>query len=93
VKVYVEGLSVEYCSVEGYQQNESPSVTVYVQSQLANKDVKYDIWFRINKPSQQYRRFHEPFLWIAQLAKHVLDYMEERPSGSTELGQFKEDFH
>jgi DNA (cytosine-5)-methyltransferase 1 len=92
-KVYVEGLSVEYCSVEGYQQNESPNVTIYVQSQLANKDTNYDIWFRINKPSQNYRRFHEPFLCIAQLAKHVLDYLEETSQGSVGLGHFKIDFH
>jgi DNA (cytosine-5)-methyltransferase 1 len=92
VKIYVEGLSIECCSIEGYQQNQSSDVTVYVQTRLAKNDANYDIWFRVNKPSQYYTRFHEPFLCVAQLAKHTLDYLEENPRGSVGLNDFKQKF-
>jgi DNA (cytosine-5)-methyltransferase 1 len=65
----------------------------YVQTELAKKDRDYDIWIRLSKPSKEYRRYHDPFIWIAQLAKHVLDFIDEQPIRSVGLDSFRKDFH
>ncbi|KAH7410410.1 S-adenosyl-L-methionine-dependent methyltransferase [Phaeosphaeria sp. MPI-PUGE-AT-0046c] len=93
VEFYLEGVPVESCSIEGYGEDKSPNIVTYIQSQLAACDVTYDIWFRIGRPSRPYRRFHDPFICVAQLAKHVLDYVEEQPPCSVGLRSFRVDFH
>ncbi|KAF2819574.1 S-adenosyl-L-methionine-dependent methyltransferase [Ophiobolus disseminans] len=93
VKCYVQCVPIQDLSVEGYGDSESPSIVTYVQSELAQKDVHYDVWFRLDRPSQEYKRFHDPFLWVAQLGKHVLDFIEERPARSVGLNTFRNDFH
>lgn len=93
IKVYVQGLSVELCSIEGYGQDESPEIITYVQSQLAGTDNTYDVWLRIGRPNGRYRRFHDPFVRIAQLAKHTLDYLDEQSPAPVGLQCFKTGFH
>jgi DNA (cytosine-5)-methyltransferase 1 len=65
----------------------------YVQSDVAHKDADFDIWIRLNRPSKDYRRLHEPFLWVAQLAKHAIDFMELQPVGSAGLDSFRKALH
>ncbi|KAK1979214.1 hypothetical protein LZ30DRAFT_772304 [Colletotrichum cereale] len=36
---------------------------------------KTDVYYRLKNPSTEYRRYHAGFLWIADLAKHVVDYL------------------
>ncbi|KAI1399013.1 S-adenosyl-L-methionine-dependent methyltransferase [Hypoxylon fuscum] len=48
---------------------------IWVRSQL-NEDRGNEIYYKLGSPAIEYRRFHEPFLWIADLSKHVLDYCE-----------------
>ncbi|KAF1916338.1 hypothetical protein BDU57DRAFT_516387 [Ampelomyces quisqualis] len=92
VNIYVEGVSIQHCAVEGYADDESPEVTIYIQTQMASKDREFDVWFRVKRPNQYYKRFHEPFLCVAQLAKHALDYMEDMPPKTVSLENFREDF-
>ncbi|KAI0814107.1 S-adenosyl-L-methionine-dependent methyltransferase [Xylaria sp. FL0064] len=37
-----------------------------------------EIYYKLGSPAPEYRRFYLPFLWIADLAKHVVDYCEHR---------------
>ncbi|KAH7080721.1 S-adenosyl-L-methionine-dependent methyltransferase [Paraphoma chrysanthemicola] len=92
LRLFVRGLTVQDSSIEGYGDDESPEVVVFVRSEFASKDRDYDIWFRLQKPTKAYKKFHDPFMWIAQLAKHVLDYMEEQPS-PVDLMAFRDDFY
>ena len=34
-----------------------------------------DVWYRLGLPAPEYRRHHLTFLWMADLAKHVVDFM------------------
>lgn len=34
------------------------------------------IYYKLGRPSLEYERFHDGFLWIADLAKHVVDFCE-----------------
>jgi DNA (cytosine-5)-methyltransferase 1 len=90
---YVQGLTIRDSSVEGYGDSDSPLIVTYVQSDVAHKDAEFDIWIRLNRPSKDYKRFHDPFLWVAQLAKHVIDFMDGQPTGSAGLDSFRKTFH
>ncbi|KAF4469355.1 dna (cytosine-5-)-methyltransferase [Fusarium albosuccineum] len=35
-----------------------------------------EIYYRLNRPAKEYRRFFSPFLWVADLAKHFVDYLK-----------------
>jgi DNA (cytosine-5)-methyltransferase 1 len=89
---YVESITIQDYSIEGFGDAENPVVVVYLQSTAASKDSTHDIWYRLNKPAPKYERYHEPFLWVAQLAKHVLDFMDEQPAASVGLESFRHDF-
>ncbi|KAH8719464.1 S-adenosyl-L-methionine-dependent methyltransferase [Phaeosphaeriaceae sp. PMI808] len=65
----------------------------FVRSELASKDTTHDIWYRLRNPHASYRRYHEPFLWVAQLAKHVIDFISVHSLKSVGLQTFRTDFH
>ncbi|KAF2848215.1 S-adenosyl-L-methionine-dependent methyltransferase [Plenodomus tracheiphilus IPT5] len=92
VRHFVQGSEIHDCSIEGYGDDKDPSVVVYLQSQLARKDTIYDVWYKLVRPTREYRRYHEPFLWIAQLGKHVIDYLGSQPAKSVNLESFRHDF-
>ncbi|KAK7754372.1 hypothetical protein SLS62_003665 [Diatrype stigma] len=46
---------------------------IWIRSFL-NEKLKKEIYYKLGSPSVEYTRFHAPFLWVANLAKHVLDY-------------------
>ncbi|KAH4341070.1 hypothetical protein HBH98_179850 [Parastagonospora nodorum] len=92
VKHYVEGVPLNDFSIEGYGDSDDPTTATYVQSASAMKDPAYDIWYRLNEPTPAYARHHLPFLWVAQLAKHVLDFLDEQTRGSVGLEHFRSAF-
>ncbi|QPC79814.1 hypothetical protein HYE68_010566 [Fusarium pseudograminearum] len=46
---------------------------IWVQSAM---NLKKNIYYRLNRPAKEYRRFFDPFLWVADLAKHFVDYLK-----------------
>jgi DNA (cytosine-5)-methyltransferase 1 len=52
------------------------------------------IYYRLRHPAQEYRRFHEAFLWIADFAKHFVDFCDARKEdgGQVVLADFKSSF-
>jgi DNA (cytosine-5)-methyltransferase 1 len=46
---------------------------IWVQSAMNSKK---NIYYRLNRPAKEYRRFFDPFLWVADLAKHFVDYLK-----------------
>ncbi|KAH6643908.1 S-adenosyl-L-methionine-dependent methyltransferase [Boeremia exigua] len=92
-RYYVELVHIEDTSIEGYDSDHNPGVVAYLQTRLATEDVTSDLWLRLGQPALRYARFHSPFLWVAGLGKHVIDYMCDRPRGTVSLEDFAEDFH
>ncbi|PHH62052.1 hypothetical protein CDD81_7608 [Ophiocordyceps australis] len=39
-----------------------------------------EIYYRLGRPANEYHRFYEPSLWLADLAKHCVDYCDEMHS-------------
>jgi DNA (cytosine-5)-methyltransferase 1 len=89
---YVERIQIDNISIEGYGSHIDPDIVTYIQTRLARKDAASDIWLRLRQPAARYKRFHSPFLWVAVLGKHALDYMDEQPKNTVSLESFKVDF-
>ncbi|KAJ9148477.1 DNA (Cytosine-5)-methyltransferase 1 [Pleurostoma richardsiae] len=54
-------------------QNPTVGDQIWIRSRY-NKD--REIYYRLKNPAIEYARFHKPFLWVADLAKHFVDYCE-----------------
>ncbi|KAI0165142.1 hypothetical protein GGR52DRAFT_581870 [Hypoxylon sp. FL1284] len=48
---------------------------IWIRSKL-NEERKNEIYYKLKSPSVEYARFYNPFLWIANLTKHALDYCD-----------------
>ncbi|PNS21662.1 DNA (cytosine-5)-methyltransferase 3 [Sphaceloma murrayae] len=73
-KFYLQQVPFRILAVEGYTDLDVPSVThgVSIQSKLGNRS---NFWYKLGRPSGDYRRYHDTFLWTADLAKYVLEYL------------------
>ncbi|KAL8840214.1 MAG: hypothetical protein Q9170_001421 [Blastenia crenularia] len=70
---YVQQIAFETLSIGGYEENShTVGPDIWLQSVAGNAS---NVWYRLRRPSQEYLRYHEPFLWLADLAKHVVDYL------------------
>lgn len=72
---YVQQIPFAILSVGGYENTDLHTVgdSLWIQSRLGKN---YNVWYRLKTPAVQYRRFYKPFLWIADFAKHLVDYMQ-----------------
>ncbi|KAK3487105.1 DNA methyltransferase Dim-2 [Neurospora crassa] len=91
-KHYVTGMQVLELPVGNYGASlHSVKGQIWVRSK---HNAKKEIYYLLKKPAFEYQRYYRPFLWIADLGKHVVDYctrMVERKREVT-LGCFKSDF-
>lgn len=37
-----------------------------------------ELYYKLCRPAREYKRFHEPFLWVADLAKHFVDFLKNK---------------
>ncbi|EXF74904.1 cytosine-specific methyltransferase [Colletotrichum fioriniae PJ7] len=53
-----------------------------------------DVYYRLGTPAIEYRRYHVGFIWIADLAKHVVDYLSAaiEQSRRVTFRDFRSDF-
>lgn len=71
---YVQRVPFELLSVGGYEEPERSTVGPYVWIKSFEGTIS-DVWYRLETPAVEYKRYHESFLWLADLAKHVVDYL------------------
>lgn len=92
IQHYVQKVAFEQIPLGNYGKKESTvGDQLWIRSQLnQNKE----IYYKLKSPSLEYVRFHAPFLWVADLAKHVVDFctylMEQERDVS--IHYFKEEF-
>lgn len=89
-KKFVQGVPFETLSIGGYGEVERPVVPaeIWIQSFEGKRS---NVWYRLRSPAPEYRRYYQPFLWMAELAKHVVDFLLTHKDVT--LNQFREDFH
>ena len=89
-KKYVCKVSFQILSIGEYENLDSSTVgeSVWIQS-LAGKGS--GVWYCLRSPAEEYSRFHKPFLWLADLSKHVVDFLDNHPA--VRLVDFRYDFY
>lgn len=89
---YVHKIIFEEIPLGNYGR-EHPTVNdqLWIRSKL-NED--RPIYYKLMKPSIEYVRFHNVFLWVADLAKHVVDFCESliEAQRNVSIHHFKQDF-
>lgn len=100
VQHYVRKVRFDQIPLGNYGTGE-PTVgdQIWVCSKLNEKRDKYpgqktDIYYKLKKPVIEYARFHKDFLWVADLAKHVVDFCEYQIANkrNVSIHQFKNKF-
>ncbi|KAL8909271.1 MAG: hypothetical protein Q9207_000281 [Kuettlingeria erythrocarpa] len=71
---YVQKVAFESLSIGAYEDVRIHTIgpDVWLQS-TGGKG--WNVWYRLRRPAPEYLRYHTPFLWLADLAKHVVDYL------------------
>lgn len=86
---------IEVCELPiGNYGAEHPSVDdqIWVRS-IRHKKRDSEIYYRLTKPAFEYRRFFYPFLWVANLAKHIADFAASiGKNREVHMGLFREEF-
>lgn len=72
---YVQKVPFEILSIGGYEEPERSGVGPYIWIQ-SMEGTRHGVWYRLSHPAAEYKRYHEPFLWMADLAKHLVDYLQ-----------------
>ncbi|GAW24577.1 hypothetical protein ANO14919_141660 [Xylariales sp. No.14919] len=77
-KFYVRRVPFHRLPVGNYgESHRTVGDQMWILSKL-NESLGREIYYKLRLPAPQYRRYHAPFLWIADFAKHVIDYCEHR---------------
>ena len=74
---YITSVPFNILSIRRYQDLDTATVgsDMWIKSFEGSES---GIWYQLGKPSTEYRRYQKPFLWIADLAKYVVDYLHLR---------------
>ena len=90
---YVQKIPFDYLSIGGYEDTEPHTgvCDIWIQSLQGRKQSRAEIRYRLGKPAPEYRRFHEPFLWLANFSKYFVDYL--RHNDAVGLRMFTQDFY
>ena len=73
---YVQGIPSKILTVEGYGDEGVTSLREHICVQ-SPKAKRRDIWYQLGEPAPEYKRFFDPFLWLAEFTKHFVDYLLE----------------
>lgn len=74
MKFYVERVPFSELPIGNYgTSHASIGDQLWIRSR-ANANAKREVYYKLRNPAAEYKRFHTPFLWIADLAKHVVDF-------------------
>lgn len=87
---HLRGVPFNILSIEGYGDETYHSVAnaIWIQTPFGKGN---NVWYRLATPSAEYLRFHFAFLWIADLGKHFVDYLEA--NSDIHLTDFRSNFH
>ncbi len=89
-KEYVERVPFNLLSIGGYEDIGRPSVgsDIWIQSIAGSR---LDCWYRLRSPAFEYKRYHKPFLWLADFAKYIIDFLHTHQQIS--LDDFQQVFY
>ncbi|KAK8113924.1 hypothetical protein PG999_005993 [Apiospora kogelbergensis] len=88
---YVQQVPFRELPIEAYDEEDATVQRVWIRS---DHNKKSEIYYKLGAPSPEYERFHAPFLWVADLAHHVITYCAHLRSNGRKamLGDFESRF-
>ncbi|KAJ6783981.1 hypothetical protein PWT90_07644 [Aphanocladium album] len=92
-RVYLRRISIHSLPIGNYGQKSKDQTkdNIWIRSE---HNATTDVYYKLGTPAAEYRRFYEPFLWVADLAKHVVDFFEEMHINgqNVSINHFRSDF-
>lgn len=74
VQRYVQAVPFQTLSIGNYgQDHHEVGDYIWIKSDFNSKS---DVYYRLNSPAPEYARFYHGFKWLANFAKHFVDYCE-----------------
>ncbi|KAK0649393.1 S-adenosyl-L-methionine-dependent methyltransferase [Cercophora newfieldiana] len=94
VKQYVQGMEIVELPIGNYgRKYASVADQIWVRSR---RNHKREVYYLLKNPAAEYARFFTPFQWVADLAKHVVDFtsymIDSDRALDVRIGSFKDDF-
>ncbi|KAK8088331.1 DNA (cytosine-5)-methyltransferase PliMCI [Apiospora hydei] len=71
MRFYVQRAPFRELPIEAYDDEAVTVESIWIRSDYNRKK---EIYYKLGTPSREYERFHAPFLWVADLAHHVITY-------------------
>ncbi|KAF2487060.1 S-adenosyl-L-methionine-dependent methyltransferase [Neohortaea acidophila] len=71
-RLYAEGVRFSVVTIDGYGDSADVQGHVCIQSLMTKKT---NIWYRLGRPAAEYKRFYDPFLYVAQFTKYFVEYL------------------
>ncbi|PGH15116.1 hypothetical protein AJ79_02642 [Helicocarpus griseus UAMH5409] len=93
-RFYLERVPFHFVSVGGYEDVEQHGVgkDIWIQSPYGSHTSFGDLWYQLGTPAPEYREYFRLFVWLADLAKHLVDYLHDHEDVMVTLRHFKSDF-
>ncbi|KAI9779979.1 MAG: DNA methyltransferase Dim-2 [Peltula sp. TS41687] len=87
---YVENVPFKILSIGNHHDLEQHGVgdQLWIQS---TRQEKTDIWYQLGAPAPEYQRYHTQFVWLANFAKHFVDFLHRHTD--VQIYDFREKFH
>ncbi|KAK6842783.1 DNA (cytosine-5)-methyltransferase PliMCI [Apiospora arundinis] len=71
MRFYVERIPFRELPIEAYDEEDDTVRSIWIRS---DRNKNKELYYKLGTPSREYERFHTPFLWVADLAHHVITY-------------------
>ncbi|KAK7969994.1 DNA methyltransferase Dim-2 [Apiospora saccharicola] len=68
---FVQRIPFQELPIEAYGEDDDTAKSIWIRS---DHNKKKELYYKLGTPSSEYERLHMPFLWIADLAHHVITY-------------------
>lgn len=88
---YVQSVPFKLVSVAGYGKEYDEVEQIWIKS-CANS--RSNVYYRLKEPHPHYKRYHDGYLWLANLSKHFVDYALEvgETGAKVSIHNFRHDF-
>lgn len=86
---YISQVPFKVCSIGNYGlEHHDVGENIWIQSDL---NAQRSVYYKLKAPATEYLRYHEGFMWLANLAKHFVDYCQT-VNGPITISNFRDDF-
>ncbi|KAG9232357.1 hypothetical protein BJ875DRAFT_405092 [Amylocarpus encephaloides] len=92
IRRYVQGVRFDAVPIGNYgKDRHSVEGNIWIYS-IRNAKTESGIYYKLKSPAPEYERFHKPFIWLADLAKHFVDFCQSCETNGVTLSRFRGEF-